>query len=96
MRREAALSILRDHVPDLPGLGIASLAVFGSVARDEAHDHSDVDLLVSFDHPPTFLGYMNAKLALEGWLGTRVDLVTTEGLLERVRPKVQREAIHVA
>lgn len=95
MRRDTALTILRSRREDLDRLGIASLALFGSTARDEAMEDSDVDLLVSFQKQPSFLVYMEAKAALECWLGTKVDLVTQEGLLERVRPKVLMEAIHV-
>lgn len=95
MRRDTALAILRSHRDALDRLGIVSLALFGSTARDTAQEDSDVDLLVAFRKPPSFLVYMDAKAALEDWLGARVDLVTQDGLLERVRPKVMREAIHV-
>ncbi len=96
MRRDTALALLQQHRPDFPALGIVSLSLFGSTARDTAQEDSDVDLLVAFQSPPSFLAYMEAKAALEGWLGARVDLVTEAGLLERVRPKVLEEAIHVA
>ncbi len=95
MRRDTVLAILQNHRTDLESLGVTTLSLFGSTARDEAHDDSDVDLLVTFQRVPTFLTYMEAKAALEGWLGTKVDLVTQDGLLARVRPKVMGEAIHV-
>lgn len=95
MRRATALAILRSRRDDLDRMGILSLALFGSTARDEAQEDSDVDLLVTFREPPSFLAYMDAKAALEAWLGAKVDLVTRDGLLERVRSKVLAEAIHV-
>jgi predicted nucleotidyltransferase len=45
-----------------------SLALFGSVARDDATDTSDVDVLVDFGAPPTFDQYMGLKIFLEDLL----------------------------
>lgn len=80
----------------LEALGVASLDLFGSVARGEAHQGSDVDLLVRFDGPTTFDRYMDVKLLLEDALGCRVDLVTERGLRDEVRPRVERELQRVA
>ncbi|MEW5929009.1 MAG: nucleotidyltransferase family protein [Gemmatimonadota bacterium] len=95
MRRDEALRILREHRARLEGMGVRSLALFGSVARDEAGPESDVDLLVELD-APTFSGYMDAKFYLEDLLGRKVDLVTLDGLRPRVRPYVEKDLIHVA
>ncbi len=80
MKRETTIAILTQHRDDLRAMGVASLELFGSTTRDEAKPSSDVDLLVEFSDQPTFLGYMNLQLALEAWLGRRVDLVTTRSL----------------
>lgn len=95
MRREEALRLLAEHRQDLAEFGVVSLALFGSVARDEARPDSDVDVLVEFSRPATFDGYMGLKLYLEDLLGVRVDLVTTRALKPQVRPHVEREAIRV-
>ncbi|MEZ0347862.1 MAG: nucleotidyltransferase family protein [Thermus sp.] len=50
-------------------LGVEALYLFGSSARGEAGEGSDVDLLVRFSRPPGFLGYMGLKLFLEDLLG---------------------------
>lgn len=84
------------HREELGRFHIRSLSIFGSVARDEAREDSDVDILAEFDHPPAFLDYMDAKFALEDWLGAPVDLVTPSSLKPLLRPHVEREAIHVA
>lgn len=76
--------------------GVRSLAVFGSAARDEMHEGSDVDVLVQFDGPATLDGYMDLKFWLEDVLGCPVDLVTDKGLRREIRPAVEREAIRVA
>jgi predicted nucleotidyltransferase len=96
MRREDALRILRDHLTELRAMGVRSLSLFGSVAREQASETSDVDVLVELDRPATFDGFMDLKLRLEGWLGTRVDLVTLKSLRQRLRARIEAEAIRVA
>jgi len=70
--------------------------LFGSAARDEARDDSDLDLLVAFEVGPTFDSFMGLKFFLEDHLGRRVDLVTPDALKPRMRPIVEREAVDVA
>ena len=96
MRRDEVLRLLESHSADLRRFGVKSLRLFGSVARDEAAEGSDVDLLVSLEGPPTFSSFMKLRIFLEDLLGTRVDLVTEKGLRDRVRPSVYKEAIRVA
>jgi hypothetical protein len=96
MRRQQALKALEAHRHELRDMGVASLRLFGSVARDEAAPGSDVDVLVSFRETPTFSGYMKLRIFLETLLDTEVDLVTESGLRERVRPYVERDAVRVA
>jgi predicted nucleotidyltransferase len=66
------------------------------VARGEASQESDVDLLVSFRETPTFSGYMKLRIFLEDLLGVEVDLVTESGLRPGARPFVEKDAIRVA
>jgi len=85
MRRKEVLAILRSRQSDLRDLGVERLDLFGSTARDKAEIGSDVDLLVRFRDRPTFLRYMALQLALQGWLGERVDLVTEGSLAMKPR-----------
>ena len=96
MQRERIIETIRSHADELPRFDVQSLSLFGSVARDEAHEQSDVDLLVSFRGAATFGHYMGLKLFLEDLLGRRVDLVTKRALRHELRERVEREAIHVA
>jgi hypothetical protein len=66
------------------------------VARGEASEKSDVDILVGFGEPPTFSRYMKLRIFLEDLLGAKVDLITETGLREAVRSYVERDAIRVA
>ncbi|MBE3145501.1 MAG: nucleotidyltransferase family protein [Planctomycetes bacterium] len=96
MGRETVLRLLKNHQLELHNLGVLRLAIFGSIARNEAHPGSDVDLLVEFDPPITFDRYMRAKFFLEDLLQCPVDLVFPETLKDRARPYVEEELIHVA
>jgi hypothetical protein len=97
MRRAEALAILKGHAGELTRrFRVRDLTLFGSVARDEATEDSDVDVLVEFDGPATFDRFMDLKFFLEEILSARVDLVTRAALRPRVRPVIDREAIRVA
>ncbi|NJM76725.1 MAG: nucleotidyltransferase family protein [Acaryochloridaceae cyanobacterium RU_4_10] len=96
MKRDEAIAILKEHEQPLKRFGVTSLAIFGSVARDEAMPESDIDILVEFIEPPTFDRYMNLKFYLEDHLGQIVDLVSYKMLKPQIRQIVEKEAIHVA
>ncbi len=97
MRRDEALRLLIEARPEMvERFGVKRLRLFGSTARDEAREDSDVDVLVEFERPATFDGYFGLMHFLEDRLGVSVDLVTEKGLKERVRPHVEKDAIHVA
>ena len=94
--RGEVVDILRAHRETLAErFGVAELALFGSFARDQATDSSDIDILVGFDGPATSKSYFGVQFYLEDLLGRRVDLVTTKALRPRCRPYVEREAVHV-
>jgi len=96
LTREAVLHLLVQHREELRRrFRVKSLALFGSVARGEAGPQSDVDILVEFEGPATFDGYMELKFYLEDLLGCPVDLVTVRALKAKIRPYVEREAIYV-
>lgn len=95
MNRDEVIRSIREHLPDLEKFDVRSIAVFGSVARDEATADSDVDVLVEFGRA-TFDGYMGLKFFLEDLLGRRVDVATPDSLRPRARERVLREAVNVA
>ena len=96
MDRDEILRTLEEHRDEIGRFGVTSLRLFGSVARNEASDESDVDVLVDFEASPSFSTYMKLRIFLEDLLGAKVDLITARGLRNRVRPYVEREAIRVA
>ncbi len=95
MTRSEILQMLAVHRDDLTRMGVKTLAVFGSVARDEARRDSDVDILVEFRDSATFNGYMDLKFFLEDLLGRPVDLVTRKSIRPRLKTQIEREALYV-
>ena len=83
--RETILQIARRH-------GVGQVRVFGSVARGEATENSDLDLLIDVTGPttPWFPGGLVAEL--EALLGCRVDVVETNALRKELRDRVLQEA----
>jgi predicted nucleotidyltransferase len=98
MKREEALKVLASHRDELRAMGIERLSLFGSVARDEAGEGSDVDLLVEFA-PGTPIGifeFLGVQEALASLLGVEVDLATPASLHPRLRAAILQEAILAA
>lgn len=86
------LAILREHRPSLSRrYPIRRMALFGSWARGEAREDSDVDILVDVD-PSIGLRFVDLGDELERALGRRVDLVSRRAikpeLWERIRPEL--------
>ena len=95
MRRDPAIALLRSRATELASHGVRELAVFGSVARDQAREDSDVDLLVEFDRPVGMFAFLDLKEYLEELLGRPLDLVTRAALKPRLRPRILAEAVYV-
>ena len=92
MNRATVLNELQQHEAELSRrFGVVSLTLFGSFARDQATEQSDVDVLVSFDNPPDWRSLFGAQSYLEDLFGRPVDLVVKEQLREEVRPYVERD-----
>jgi predicted nucleotidyltransferase len=75
---------------------VASLSIFGSVARGEATDASDIDLLVEFNGPVGLFAFIRLQQHLEELLGCKVDLVTPDALRQEMRERILKEAIRAA
>ena len=95
MRGETVSVRLRERRVTLEQLGVKSLALFGSSARDDARPDSDVDLLVEFSRPVGLFEFVRLKLVLEEILECRVDLVTPDALRESIKTEILKEAIDV-
>ena len=68
--------------------GASNIRLFGSVARQEDRDHSDINFLVVLEPNRTLLDHAGLKLALERLLDRRVDISTEKGLKSKVRATI--------
>jgi uncharacterized protein len=96
MKRKLAIDLLRQKQTELSErYHVASLTLFGSVARDEARLDSDVDILVEFSQPVGLFHFIELQQHLEEILGCRVDLGTPRSLKPYNKDKIMHEAIRV-
>jgi len=96
MKREEAISRLRAHEADLKRMGVEHLYLFGSTARGEATDDSDVDLF--FDHEKGKLGLfelMDVKERAASILGRKTDIMTRNSLHPRLKKRIEESAVLV-
>lgn len=70
---------------------VARLSVFGSFARGEATDRSDVDLLVEFNRRNSLLALIALERKMSAALGRRVDLLTSEAISPYLRDSIERD-----
>lgn len=84
--REEILRIAARH-------GARNVRVFGSVARGEADEKSDIDVLVELESGRSLLDLGGLWSELNDLLGGNVDVVTVNGLRERIRERVLKEAV---
>jgi predicted nucleotidyltransferase len=85
-RREEILRIAAQH-------GARNVRLFGSVARGEADEQSDVDFLVEMEPGRTLLDMGGLVMDLRELLGREVDVITEQALKPRIRDRVMREAV---
>lgn len=75
--------------------GARNVRIFGSVARAEADECSDIDFLVEMEPGRSLFDLGGLQVELEDILGRRVDVVTEKGLKARIRARVLSEAVPV-
>jgi len=85
-KRDDILRIAAQH-------GARNVRVFGSVSRGEADEQSDLDLLVDMENDRSLLDLGGLWYDLNEVLGIKVDVVTANGLRQRIRDRVLNEAV---
>src|SRR5690348_14092121 len=86
MDRREVLEILRAHADDIRRKGVIALYLYGSYARDQGTESSDVDLYAEVDYSRFgFVPFMDLREDLARWLGRRVDFTTHNGLHSDLR-----------
>jgi predicted nucleotidyltransferase len=96
MDKSSVIQTLRMHELELRAAGIVHLRLFGSVARGESTQESDVDLLAEFDRSKrlTLFGMAHLENQLSDMLGVKVDLSPVHSMKQRVKARAMREAVH--
>lgn len=85
-KRREILDIAAQH-------GAYNVRIFGSVARGEADEQSNVDMLVELEPGRSLFDLGGVLMDLENLLGCKVDVVTERGLRKRIRERVLKEAV---
>lgn len=97
LRRDEAVALLREHAAEIERrTNVRPVALFGSVARDEATVDSDVDVLVEYVGPVGWTELSAAEVYLEVLFDARVDVVCWDTLKPRVRPYIKPDLLRVA
>ncbi|WJI09973.1 nucleotidyltransferase family protein [Methanobacterium sp. CWC-01] len=87
------LDLIKDHEQEIKDrYSVSKIGVFGSYARGEEKESSDVDVLVEFEEP-TYNNFIELIFFLEELLDRKVDLVTTGGLSPYMKPTVEKEVL---
>lgn len=95
LTKEAVLREIEKFADVIKGYSVLRIGVFGSVARGEAGEDSDIDVLVEFSEV-TFDNYFDLKFFLEDLLGRKVDLVIAEDVKARLKPRILAEVEYAA
>lgn len=98
MNREQIIKTLKEMREVLDRFQITSIALFGSAARDEATETSDIDLLVDFapESRIGLFGLARLQMIIQEAFKCKVDLVTPDALHPALRDKILKEAVHVS
>ncbi len=91
-----AIEILKKHESTIKGkYHVRKIGVFGSFARGEEKEGSDIDMLIELeDKYETFDNYMDLKYFLEDLFGRKVDLVTVDALRPQLKNDILREVVY--
>lgn len=85
-KREEILRLCAKH-------GARNVRIFGSVARGDADEQSDIDLIVEFEPGRSLFDHAALWLELQELVGRKVDVVSDRGIKPRIRERALREAV---
>jgi predicted nucleotidyltransferase len=90
--RDAIFRSLAKHTDELHRQGVRRLGLFGSYARGDAREGSDIDFVVEFDHI-TFDRYMDVRFLLEDLFQRKIDLVPIDRIKPLIRDRILSEVV---
>jgi predicted nucleotidyltransferase len=94
---DEVIALLKQHESFFREKGITHLAVFGSVARGDASEHSDIDLVIEVDETKKFslLDLIGLEFDVTDRMGKKVDVLTWGSFGPRTEARVRKDAVHV-
>jgi uncharacterized protein len=97
MKRDQVVTLLKLHEPEFRDAGVGALFLFGSVARDQARDASDIDIFFDLARPQGFTLFHLVALQerMQEILGAKVDLMTRGGIHPRRLSRIEADAVRV-
>lgn len=96
MDKTLILKTLKVLLPELVAqFHVKTIGLFGSFARDQESQTSDVDILVEFSKPITLFQFIDLEYFLSDSIGRKVDLVTKDGLKPLIKPRVLEDVVYV-
>ncbi|MBI1869800.1 MAG: nucleotidyltransferase family protein [Chlamydiae bacterium] len=91
--RDKIMALVKKNWSKVEKLSVKKLGLFGSFARNEGGETSDIDFLVEFEKK-SYDNYMDLKIFLEDLLACKVDLVIREAIKPRLRDAILSEVIY--
>ncbi len=96
MEREQIIRIINSQLPLLrTRYNVKSLGLFGSVARDDMDEGSDIDILVEFESPIGFFDFIRLENFLGELLGRKVDLISRRAIKPSLKEAILKEIVYV-
>jgi predicted nucleotidyltransferase len=96
MDRKTAVTRLRRHAQELRAEGVVALYLFGSTARGQAREASDVDLFFDYDNPRfSLVELIRVKDRVKAILGVDADVMTRDSLHPMLKKRIEASAIRV-
>lgn len=96
MEREKIIQVINSQLPFLKErYNVKSLGIFGSIARNEANEESDIDIVVEFESPIGFLDFIRLEIFLTKILQRKVDLISKKAIKPILKESILKEVIYV-
>lgn len=96
MKKDEIINYIQTHKPEfIENFGVKKIGLFGSYARGENYEGSDIDIVVDLEKPDMFY-LIGVKQSIEEAFGVRVDIIRLrDGMNQLLRNRIERDAIYV-
>ena len=96
LTKKKIIDFLEAEMPFLmEAYNVNTIGLFGSYAREEQTETSDLDLLIEFTKPISYFTLFKLEDYISDKLGIKVEIVTPDGLKELIKPIIMREVLYV-